>query len=123
MRRGVADLGRLLGLISLAAYLSLAQPGLCPYWLVGDLSFLIAPAADDAHAHHNHDAGRERSVAVTAPALPQSVPAAATLLAALAAAALIWRLNEAPLLLTGWRARPHLPPPRPLTVLHASAVA
>ncbi|MBL8057146.1 MAG: hypothetical protein JNK29_10635, partial [Anaerolineales bacterium] len=72
----------LAGLLFLAGYLSLAQPGLCPYWLVADVSLLTAEAAAaDGHAHHHthdHNQQREYFVVTTAPARPEPVPAAAS---------------------------------------------
>jgi len=99
----------------LAAYLWLAQPGLCPYWLVGDVARLSAEPADTLHhPHHHHDHNQRRQLFVTtmAPALPQPLLALADLLAWLAATAPRLCLAERRLVFASVSLAPPLPPPR-----------
>jgi hypothetical protein len=106
----------LAGLLFLAGYLSLAQPGLCPYWLVGDVSALAADVAghdpDEPQPHHDHNQQRDYFLATTAPALPQPVLAVASLLAALAAGALVVSLAECGLQAAAGHPLRLTPPPR-----------
>lgn len=102
----------------LAAYLWLAQPGLCPYWLVGNVARLSAEPADGAdaphHSHHHHDHNEQRQlfVTATAPALPQPLLLLTALLAWLAATAPRLCLAERRLAFASVSIAPPLPPPR-----------
>ncbi len=102
------------GLVFLAGYLCLAQPGMCPYWMIGDVSILSGPPASGEHARpqHNHNENRDNFLATVAPALPQVVLSAAALLALLAARAMQIVLRAGRLTLTSWQRVPPAPPPR-----------
>lgn len=101
-------------LAGLAGYLCLAQPGLCPYWMIGDLSLLAAADAEHTHqpAAHHHDQSRDYFLTATAPAVPQVVLSAAALLALLAAAARLEIVADRRLTALPWRPLPLFPPPR-----------
>lgn len=99
----------------LAAYLWLAQPGLCPYWLVADTAPLSAPASGDGHTsqHHDHNEHRQLFVTTTAPALPQPLLPLHTLLAWLAASApRLPAAEERRLVSASLTPAPLVPPPR-----------
>jgi hypothetical protein len=100
----------------MACYLCLAQPGMCPYWMIGDVSTLSATPTGGEHAHHqaqhNHSQQRDFFLATTAPALPQVTLTAAALLALLAAAALQMSVIERRVTVVAWRPLPLFPPPR-----------
>lgn len=101
-----------IAVLFLAGYLCLAQPGLCPYWMVVDTSILSAAAGETDHTHHDHNQQREYFVTVSAPALPQPTLTATALLALLAEAALILLLVEQRLVVAGWHPPTQLRPPR-----------
>ncbi len=103
-------------LVFMASYLCLAQPGMCPYWMIGDVSTLSATPMGSTHEHHqpqhNHSQNRDFFLATTAPALPQVFLTAAALLALLAAAARTISVIERRLTVVDWQPLPLFPPPR-----------
>ncbi len=105
-----------LAVLFLAAYLCLAQPGLCPYWMVADPSILAAADEEAGHTHHDHNQQRESFVTVSAPALPQAALTATALLALLADAALKLILADGRLVVSGWHPPTQLRPPRGATL-------
>lgn len=103
--------------IGLAGYLSLTQPGMCPYWLVADPTFLSAPVMEHgaehaAHHHHDHDQNRHNFVATVGPATSHILQSVTAWLALLLAAALKFTLPENWLPPLGWQMLPPFPPPR-----------
>jgi hypothetical protein len=101
------------GLVFLAALTSLAQPGLCPCWLVADLEeFHPHPGGDDqAEFPHSHAYLHEIFQAQPAGMAPALVTARA-FVAELTARTLWQRLLEGHAWSAGWGDRPEHPPPR-----------
>lgn len=103
-------------LVFMAGYLCVAQPGMCPYWMIGDVSILSGAPANAEHARHhpqhNHNQNRDFFLATTAPAMPQVILTAAALLALLAGAARLESVFERRLIASDWQPSPLSPPPR-----------
>jgi len=89
---------------------------MCPYWMVGDISFLSEAPAGSEHGHHhpqhNHSQNRDFFESTTAPVTPQVVLSAAAWLALLAAAARQEAVRERPVVTAYWHPQPIFPPPR-----------
>jgi len=104
-----------LALVGLSLWLSLAQPGLCPCWMLADVTHHHPHPAGNAHKPHSHDYLWELFRATLASVAPQVLSALALMLACLAAC--LWRR----LLASGcpsnllWFAQVLLPPPRVAT--------
>jgi len=99
-------------LLFLAGYLTLAQPGLCPCWLIADVQKYHPHLF--AHPERPHPHGylfeifNAESVAV-APPLP--IPAR-TLILASAISSLWWHIGSHAFSVADWAAPPPTPPPR-----------
>lgn len=114
MRR-ITRIATTLLLCLLAAYLCVAQPGMCPYWVVSDRALAAPAATADAgapHHPHSHSQNREFFVTTTPPVVPQVVVTPTLLLALLAALGLKRFLPLTGLTKTDWRPSLLAPPPR-----------
>lgn len=99
-------------LIFLAGFTALAQPGLCPCWLVRDVR--IYHPHPDSHPERPHPHGYllelfNAESAAVAPPLP--IPAR-TLILFLALSTVWWCVGSYAPSLTGWAFPPSTPPPR-----------
>lgn len=103
-----------LTLVGLSLWLSLAQPGLCPCWMLSDLEHNHPHPSGHSHEPHAHDYVWELFRASLASVAPQVFSALALMLASLAAC--LWQalLSRKRLQAAAWFANVPLPPPRGL---------
>ncbi len=99
-------------LIFLAGFMALAQPGLCPCWLVRDVRLYHPHPGGHPERPHSHgyllELFNAESAAVASP-LP--IPAR-TLILFLALSTVWWCIGGYAPALTGWASPPSTPPPR-----------
>jgi hypothetical protein len=99
-------------LVGLSLWLSLAQPGLCPCWMLADIEDNHPHPAGNAHEPHGHEYLQELFRANVASTAPQVISVLALMLACLAASLRHWLLSGEHLLSGFWFAEVLLPPPR-----------
>jgi hypothetical protein len=99
-------------LIFLAAYIALAQPGLCPCWLMHDVRTYHPHPFAHPERPHPHDYLLEIFSAETAAVSPPAPMPVLTLILLLALGSLWWRTDSSRVPLARWAAPPATPPPR-----------
>jgi hypothetical protein len=99
-------------LIFLAAYMALAQPGLCTCWLIRDVHTYHPHLAADPERPHSHFYLIEFYNSQTVANAPPFLTPARTLILALALGGLWRRISHTTMFVAGWTSPPLIPPPR-----------
>ena|SRR3989304_10459808 len=97
--------------IGLAVMVSLAQPGICPCWMLSDVRQLHPHLFNQPQTEHSHQYLLEYNQTVMAQVVPALVPQVTLLVALLSLAGLSWRIESWVDLPAGWASSPESPPP------------
>ncbi len=99
-------------IVLLVGFVALAQPGLCPCWLMLDISAHHPHPDGHPERPHSHGYLADLFQTDTVAAIPLLVVPAQTLIAQHALGALWWRVPNREWQLTGWMSAMEPPPPR-----------